>query len=234
MLVYGHRGTRGILPENTLDAFEYAISAGAHGIEMDVAATSDNVPVVSHDPWLADRTPIRSLDRKALRVRASSIPSLADVLALAGRRPFLFNIEIKCFPEHPGLAPAPDEFAALVLAEIDRAGARARCIVQSFDFRILHAMERMAIEIPRGALFERGDDFVAIAREARAGIAVPEFHLVTAARARAAHDDGLAVYAWTPNEPAAWRALIQAGVDAIITDDPAGLLKEIAATQEHA
>jgi glycerophosphoryl diester phosphodiesterase len=115
----------------------------------------------------------------------------------------------------------------LVLTEIDRQSLRSRSMIQSFDFRILHVLARIAPEIRRGALFESGIDFVAIAHEAQAGIAVPEFHLVTAERVRDAHAAGLEVYSWTPNSPAEWQALIEAGVDAIITDNPAGLLEFI-------
>src|SRR4030088_3542498 len=50
--VHGHRGARGVLPENTLPAFEYAIKAGVDVLEMDLAVTKDNVLVVSHDPIL--------------------------------------------------------------------------------------------------------------------------------------------------------------------------------------
>ena len=233
MRVHGHRGARGARPENTLAAFEYAIGLRADGIEMDIAATRDRVPVVSHDPWLAGGVAIRSLAWRELRQRAPAVPSLAEVLALAPRGDFLFNIEVKSYPEHPDLTPPPDAFAALVLEEIDRLGLRGRSMVQSFDFRILHAIERLAPEIPRGALFENGEDFTTIARAARAGIAVPEFHLITAGRVRAAHDAGLEVYTWTPNHAEEWRALIDAGVDAIITDNPASLLNYIRATNKH-
>jgi glycerophosphoryl diester phosphodiesterase len=50
---------------------------------------------------------------------------------------------------------------------------------------------------------------------------------------RAAHDAGLEVYTWTPNHAEEWRALIDAGVDAIITDNPASLLNYIRATNKH-
>jgi glycerophosphoryl diester phosphodiesterase len=221
VLVYGHRGTRGRLPENTLEAFEYAIGVGTHGIEMDVALTRDDVPVISHDPWLAGGTAIRTLEWRDLHERAPSIPTLAKVLALPGA--FQFLIEVKSFPKRPELTASPEAFAALVLREIDARGVGERSIVQSFDFRILHAMEQLAPGIPRGALFERGDDFVTIARQAKAGIAVPEFHLVTPERVRATHTAGLEVYTWTPNRAADWSAMCEARVDAVITDDPAGL-----------
>jgi glycerophosphoryl diester phosphodiesterase len=222
--VHGHRGARGKRPENTLEAFEYAIAAGADAIEMDIAVTRDDVPVVSHDPWLAEGTPIRHLTWAAARERAPAIPSLSEVLDLGYCGEFLFNIEIKSFPERPELAPQPDTFTALVLREIERHGVRRRSMLQSFDFRILHVARETAPQIPRGALFESGDDFVAIAREAGAGIVVPEFQLVTEARVHAAHAAGLEVYTWTSNRAQEWSRLIAAGVDALITDDPAGLL----------
>jgi len=48
----GHRGTRGHAPENTLAAFERALTIGVDTLEMDAAVTSDGVVVVSHDPAL--------------------------------------------------------------------------------------------------------------------------------------------------------------------------------------
>ena len=47
-----HRGGRGLLPENTLAAFENAIRMGTTTIELDIAITSDGIPVISHDPAL--------------------------------------------------------------------------------------------------------------------------------------------------------------------------------------
>src|SRR5687767_3456549 len=48
----GHRGARGLLPENTLPAFERALRIGVTTLEMDAAITADGVVVVSHDPVL--------------------------------------------------------------------------------------------------------------------------------------------------------------------------------------
>ena len=55
--LYGHRGARGIAPENTLPSIDHMLDAGLRGLEIDVCATSDGVPVVTHDFHLApDRT----------------------------------------------------------------------------------------------------------------------------------------------------------------------------------
>jgi glycerophosphoryl diester phosphodiesterase len=48
--IQGHRGYRGLYPENTLVAFEQAIIAGVNTIEMDVVMSKDGNVVVSHDP----------------------------------------------------------------------------------------------------------------------------------------------------------------------------------------
>lgn len=50
----GHRGARGLKPENTLPSFEAALDAGVSSIETDVHLTRDGVPVLCHDPILND------------------------------------------------------------------------------------------------------------------------------------------------------------------------------------
>ena len=48
----GHRGARGLAPENTLAAFAWALAIGVTTLEMDAAVTKDGIVVVSHDPAL--------------------------------------------------------------------------------------------------------------------------------------------------------------------------------------
>jgi glycerophosphoryl diester phosphodiesterase len=250
VLVHGHRGARAMRPENTLPAFQYAIEAGVDALELDMAVTRDQTIVVSHDPLL--RPPvcvgpqpdavihqlslaeIRQWDCGGTRNLAfpdqrltpgTRMPALDEVLALASRGSFDFNIETKSFPEHPELTPPPDEFARLVLEAVRKRGLEKRVIVQSFDFRTLRAMKVLAPEIRRSALYEGAPrDFVAIAREAEAGIVSPEKSLVTPEQVRAAHKAGLLVIPWTADTAGEWDRLVAAGVDAIVTDDPAALL----------
>jgi glycerophosphoryl diester phosphodiesterase len=242
ILVHGHRGARARLPENTLAAFEYAIAVGADALEMDVAVTRDDVVVVSHDPKLKRLGAIRDLtlgelaawDCGSLRNRrfpkqtpvpGARVPTLDQVLELAGRGSFLFNIEVKSFPEHPELSPAPEYFAELVYEAVRRRQLQERVMVQSFDFRILHAMRRLAPEIRLAGLYVgRPLSFPAIARRAEAGIVAPYHALASARQVRAAHDAGLQVVVWTANRPRDWKRLIAAEVDGIITDDPESLV----------
>jgi glycerophosphoryl diester phosphodiesterase len=237
-------------PENTLPGFEYAISVGADALELDVAVTRDDVVVVSHDPKL-NRAVCRSSDPpraireltladierwdcggvrnprfpKQILVPGARVPTLDQVLALSDRGPFLFNIEVKSFPDRPALAPPPERFAELVYQAVRRHNLQNRVIVQSFDFRILHAMGRMAPEIRLGALYVgRPKRLAAIAHRAGAGIVAPYHALASARQVHSAHDADLEVVAWTANRPRDWRRLIAAQVDAIVTDNPAALL----------
>lgn len=49
----GHRGCRGILPENSIPAFLKAIDLGVTTIELDLAVSSDRELIVSHEPWMS-------------------------------------------------------------------------------------------------------------------------------------------------------------------------------------
>ncbi len=250
ILVHGHRGARSVLPENTLPAFEHAIEAGADVLELDLGVTRDNVPVVCHDPVLNLRIcrgpegsrVLRELTLEQLRqwdcgslpnpdfprqkpVPGARIPTLDEVLALASRGSFEFNIETKISPDRPEYAPSPEEFARLVWEAVRRHRLESRVMVQSFDFRTLHAMRKLAPGIRLAALFAgEPRDFIEVSRQAQAGIVAPNFSLVTPEKVRAARKAGLQVVPWTANTEAQWRDLVEAGVDAIITDDPAGLI----------
>jgi glycerophosphoryl diester phosphodiesterase len=50
--VQGHRGARGLMPENTIPAFLLALDSGVTTVELDLAVTKDKKLVVSHEPWM--------------------------------------------------------------------------------------------------------------------------------------------------------------------------------------
>lgn len=88
-VVLGHRGARGILPENTLAGLDYLPGIGAAAAEIDLAVTSDGVPVVVHDPLLdPDKTRGSDGDWLAAGVRVMDLTA-AEVGALdvGGLRP---------------------------------------------------------------------------------------------------------------------------------------------------
>jgi glycerophosphoryl diester phosphodiesterase len=251
ILVHGHRGARAMRPENTIPAFEYAIKAGVDVLEMDMAVTRDNIIVISHDPILEapvctgprPRAVIHELTLAEVRqwdcgavqnpnfpkqvpVSGTKMPTLDEVLSLSKLGKFEFNIETKSFADKPEYTPSPEEFVRLFLAEVGKHHMEKRVMLQSFDFRTLVACEKMAPRIRRVALTEADQrDFVTIAGEGgHAQIISPNYELVTREKVEAAHRAGLQVVPWTVNKPADWDRMIEAGVDAIISDDPAELI----------
>ena len=69
-LVLGHRGACGYRPENTLEAFELAITQGADGVECDLVPTKDGELIIRHENWLNGTTDIESHSEFADRSRA--------------------------------------------------------------------------------------------------------------------------------------------------------------------
>jgi glycerophosphoryl diester phosphodiesterase len=282
----GHRGTRGLAPENTLASFRKAIEIGVTTLETDLALTADDVLV--HDPrlsraltrtgdgrWLADDSaPIRALT--AAEVRAydvgrldpshpdakswpeqvpadgERIPTLAELFALArdarspGGRPVRFNIETKLTPTNAVPTASAEEFARAVVREIRAAGMTERVTVQSFDWRTLRELKRIAPEIRTSCLTVEGRTLDTVREDASGaspwhdglkrsdhGGSLPRtvqaagcaawaalWRNLTPALVAEAHGLGLAVFAWTVNEPSDIERALDLGVDAIITDYP--------------
>ena len=130
-----HRGDFRRAPENSLAAFAAALAnPRCDGLELDVRASADGVPVVNHDATLA-RVHGRPERVDALgggRAGAMGIPTLAEVLALAGSAPFL-DVELQ------GRSGAG---RVDVLAE-GRGPALERAVVSSFDAPALVRVARL-------------------------------------------------------------------------------------------
>jgi glycerophosphoryl diester phosphodiesterase len=256
----GHRGARGLAPENTLRAFAAALSLGVTTLELDTGVTRDGVVVVYHDRtlnpditrgpdgrFLERRGPaIRALDHAELvkydvgRLRAGSdyarpfpeqqpadgarVPRLADVFALArkaGNERVRFNIETKLSPEAPNETLPPTEFARALIAEIRKAGVAARSTIQSFDWRTLAVVQAEAPEIATVHLTgPKLADAPARVRQAGGRIWSPHYSVVTEENLKEARTLGLQVVVWTVNEPAHIAAMLDLGVDGIISDRP--------------
>jgi glycerophosphoryl diester phosphodiesterase len=281
----GHRGARGLRPENTLAGFEFALELGVSTLELDCAITADGVVVVSHDPVLnPDHTrdeqgrfldsagpPIATLTWAQLQrydvgrlrpgtsyaarfpdqqaVDGERIPRLVDVFALArsrGDADVRFNVETKLSPDQPGLTVPPEPFAQAVVDAVRSAGLESRTTFQSFDWRTLMIVRRIAPGIATVALTDQqpGEDTIEVGRPGPSpwlgGLDIEDFagsvpRLVHASGARTwspnyrdidarvveeAHALGLAVVPWTVNEPAAMQRVIALGVDGMISDRP--------------
>ena len=97
--IYGHRGARGVLPENTMSGFEYLRAEGITAVELDVQNAAGGVPVVIHDPlvpaamardgtgaWLPAPGP-RIIDLTVEQLRAYDLGRINPASELARRFP---------------------------------------------------------------------------------------------------------------------------------------------------
>ncbi len=182
---------------------------------------------------------------KQVAVPGEKIPTFEEVLDLALPTNVQLNVETKSFPNRPELTPTPEEFVRLINDAVVKRHMESRVILQSFDYRTLLAMKKLNPSIRRAALFgvARGDaamgitdpdkDFVSLAKKSQATLLSPAFQLVTPEAVKAAHDAGFPVVPWTANTPADWQKLLDANVDAIISDDPKALLDWLRAQHRH-
>lgn len=213
--IVAHRGANREAPENTLAAFARALEFGVDGIELDVHLTRDGIPVVHHDHSLPEGSksggvPIVSLTMAEIRSR-SEAPSLDDVLDLVAGRCRLY-IEIKA--------------DAAVDSVVERIrGKPTWCAVHSFDHRTVERASSLDPELSTGILLVSYlVDVVSAMRAARARDLWQQADFIDRDLVRRVHDANGRVVAWTVNEIARARTLMDLGVDAICTDTPEVLL----------
>jgi glycerophosphoryl diester phosphodiesterase len=138
-----HRGDHREHPENTLAAFRAALAVpGCDGLEFDVRLSADGIPVILHDETLGRVQGIeaRCDARSAAELAELGVPTLAEVLALAGPTPFL-DVELK---EDCG----PAGVATLEAMRGDGAMRLARAVVSSFEPEALLTVRRLRPEWP--------------------------------------------------------------------------------------
>lgn len=232
VLNIAHRGASADAPENTLPAFEAALAAGADALELDVHMAADGALVVIHDPALGRTTngqglvgvytlaDLRRLDAGAWfgpAFAGTSVPTLGEVVALARGCARLF-VEIKGGSDfYPGIEVA-------VIRCLKEGGVLREAVVMSFDHPALLAVRSAAPEVETAALLEgRPVDPVGVAAAARAGGLALEHQLITARERALTAAAGLWLYAWTVDEEAQTRRLVDLGVDGIITNQPGHL-----------
>jgi glycerophosphoryl diester phosphodiesterase len=176
------------------------------------------------NPRFPEQTPVPgtrvpTLDEVLSYVKASNHPAAARVR---------FNIETKLSPGEPELAPAPAEFARLVSSVLKKHGVERRTVVQSFDYRTLLEMKKIAPAVKTAQL--TADNLLdpdSVVRGSRADIWSPYFKWINGDIVKKAQKSGIQVVPWTLNSEEEWDRAVSYGVDGIITDYPAKLIDHL-------
>jgi glycerophosphoryl diester phosphodiesterase len=187
-------------------------------------------------------------------VPGTRIPKLTEVFDLvrrSGDDAVRFNIETKIDPNHPDESPDPQRFVSALLDLAQSEKMSDRIMVQSFDWRTLQLVQKQAPGIPTVYLTQQKGNGATIAldkatewtagfdpsgyghslprtiKAAGGAIWSPYFRDVDADVISESHRLGLKVVVWTVNTPDDIAAMIDIGVDGIISDHP-DILRKVA------
>ncbi len=240
--VFGHRGSAGTHPENTLESFRAAVAGGVEYLELDIHMTRDGELVVSHDDHLerncgraeviremtyadlatADAGRMFTLDGVTFPFRDKGIrvPRLAEVLAAFPK--------LRTVVEIKQIAPS---VVAPMLDLIDRAGMHRNVLVASEHQQPLDEVRRLAPNIPTNFSYLEAGVFIQAMGTHDANYHPPadavqishfyeNWELVTRQSVEFAHRLGIEIHVWTVNEEAEMSELLDMGVDGLISDYP--------------
>lgn len=218
-LVVAHRAGAALGPENTLEALEASIQAGADMAEVDVRLTRDGVPVLLHDESLlrtagADRA-IEDTDLAQLEEleeeTGHEIPTLEELFQAAGGR-IILMLDLK-----------PGDREALLAQEtarlVKKYGMEETCVVASGAKAILERCGQLLPQADR--LYITRLIYPGMGTGAWAQGYSADCRWAGAASAVQAHWEGRTLYLWTVNGESQMKRAAALGVRGIITDDPA-------------
>jgi len=240
-LIIAHRGHSIEVPENTLEAYRRAIELGVEMIECDVNMTRDGELVMIHD-WTLDRTTtargrVEELTLDEIRaVDAGSrfdpsfaglrIPTTAETLDLAREAGILMCFEVK------GETPAHYRRVAEALVDLFVAkDALDWAFMSSYDHEalavakaripeLLLAPERLPDDVP-------ADPAEAVRQASALGAPILQNHwrFLAPELIGALHRRDIGVWAWPTTEESAIRVSLDAGVDGVMGDDVAAMVR---------
>lgn len=229
-IVIAHRGDPLAKPQNTRAAFVSAMQYDIGMIETDVNMTKDGVLVIIHDQKVDNTSngkgkvfdhtlsELKELDFGSWMGEAfggERILTLEEFIELTKDKVPSLDIEIKNGPLH-----YPD-IEEKVISIVKKYDILDKVIICSFDHFALRKVKEIEPKIFTAVLYHGGlIDEITPAKNANADAIHPEYTLVTKETIRAANDAGLFVNVWTVDDEADMRAMIDIGVNGIITNFP--------------
>ncbi len=221
-LIFAHRGGTALGPENTIQAFDAGIKAGADGLELDVHLAADGLVVVHHDKTLERTTngsgPVAL--RTAAELARLNVPTLREVL----RRYPTTRVIVEMKEDSARLGEA-------VAADVRAAGAVNRVCAAGYGVTAVRAARKALPDMASSASLEevrRALRRTWICWPLRScawqGYQVPEtaglLRVVSPRFIRYAHQAGLRVQVWTVDTEPDMIRLLEWGADALISNRP--------------
>ena len=220
-----HRGDTSIFLENTIEAFQSAVSLGYQYLETDLRETSDGKIITFHDPNLKRITGanITISETKFSDIRMRRLPSreiIPTIDELLEEFPdSFFNMDLKV-----------NQIEEKVLKKINSHNALERVCLSSFNSKTIKKINSLEPKI----LTSMGISQVIMykffqKKNISKLIQIPTrwngIKVITKKFIDRLHNDGLKVHVWTINKEKEMQSLIDLGVDGIMTDNASGLIK---------
>ncbi len=243
-----HRGGGDLAPEETIPAFEKAKEVGADLFELDLHATSDGVVVLQHDSTVDRMTDgsgtIREMTFEKLRTFDAGYkfsPDGGETHPYRGQGVVIptFKEVLEAFPEMfytVEIKQANPSIVDSVIEILDETDMAEHVILVAFADITVQEVREKRPDIITGAPTGEMVTFSVLDDTTEADYVppcpffqVPDIEPNALARA---HRFGIRVQVWTINDPDEMRALLDMGVDGIITDNPL-VLSEIIAEREE-
>jgi glycerophosphoryl diester phosphodiesterase len=221
VVAIAHRGEPVDHRENTLPAFAAAAALGADMVEIDLRRTRDGAIVVLHDQTLGrlwglevSVGDVELAEVAALGHDDVRIPTLADVLH-AVPLPLMVDFTRR-------------EAVSGGLAAVRAAGALPRCLFVTGNVAALQQLRAQSAGARIGLTWLDGPEPpLALLRELRAEYWNPWFGLITPEGVTAVHDAGVRVSTWTVDTPEEMAQVVEAGVDALVSNRIAALVAHL-------
>lgn len=246
--IFGHRGCRGIYPENTLNGFKKAIELNVDGIELDIVVNKNQELVISHEPYIDSLYCIKNVLNKKENIFKMNIKEIQEVdcgskfikefpnqIKVKEQKP-TFKEFSRTFKNYQGdilieikydsnkineYYPNYSTYARIIYEESKKDKEFKNLYFMSFNIKILNELHKIMPDSKYIYLSENKEfgSQTKLLDFKPYGFGV-DYKLISKSIISGIHKNKQIIYAWTVNNLKDYKKLIALGVDGIITDYP--------------
>ena len=247
--IFGHRGCRGIYPENTIEGFKKAIEFGVDGIELDVVVNKNQELVISHESYIDTSYCLTNkIDNESLNIYKMNISEIQDIdcgskfvkefpnqLKVKEKKPtykefkkelidyqgdILF--EIKCdYDLVNEYFPDYEKYAKIIFEETRFSRHFDNIYFMSFYYRILNELFKI-MPNSKYIYLSSNKEFekqMKLLNFEPFGVGI-DFNIISQKIIDLVHNKKQVIYGWTINDEENSKSLTSMGLDGVITDYP--------------
>ena len=247
--IFGHRGCRGVYPENTIEGFKKAIEFGVDGIELDVVVNKNQELVISHESYIDTSYCLTNkINNESLNIYKMNISEIQDIdcgskfvkefpnqLKVKEKKPtykefkkelidyqgdILF--EIKCdYDLVNEYFPDYEKYAKIIFEETRFSRHFDNIYFMSFDYRILNELFKI-MPNSKYMYLSSNKEFekqMKLLNFEPFGVGI-DFNIISQKTIDLVHNKKQVIYGWTINDEENSKSLTSMGLDGVITDYP--------------